>query len=108
MEQKEYSFAIGDTHLFPIIHAMIQKDDKLIFKGNNDKDVFHANDTKTYVSAPAYSGGRKKKSMKATHTRTKRTHVCKDGVKRTVYAKNGKDYVMRKSKVTGAVRFEKI
>lgn len=66
---------------------------------------------------PASSGGaRQKKSIKkkpVTHQRTKRKHTCKDGRIRTIYTtkgacrKDGKDYVMRKSKKTGKMRFEK-
>jgi hypothetical protein len=63
------------------------------------------------LDVTAKGGARKKRVAKkaaATHKRTKRTHTGKDGVKRTVYTKDGNDYVMRRSKTTGKTRYVKV
>lgn len=52
---------------------------------------------------PRLSGGKKTKS----YTKTGRTHVCKDGVKRTLYEKNGVFYVKRLSAKTATYRYRK-
>jgi len=48
-----------------------------------------------------------KKSSASSYKRTTRKHVSKSGVKRTIYTKDGKDYIKRRSK-TGKVRMEKL
>jgi hypothetical protein len=52
----------------------------------------------------------KSKTVKkaSTYKKTARKHTAKDGTKRTIYSKDGKEYVKRVSKKTGAVRFVKL
>ena len=47
----------------------------------------------------------KSRSVKSAYKRTKRTFADKDGKKRTIFTKDGKEYVQRRSKTTGKVRY---
>lgn len=47
-----------------------------------------------------------KQPTKSTYTRTTRKHTDKSGKTRTIYTKGGKEYVQRRSKKTGKVRYE--
>lgn len=74
-----------------------------------------------WASPVSKTGGAKKKrsgrkvvkkaaSVKkdSTYKRTRRVHTSKSGTKRTVYTKDGKDYVKRVSSKSGKVRFQKL
>ena len=54
----------------------------------------------------ARTGGANQKGVK--YHKTTRKHTDKSGKTRTIYTKDGKEYVQRRSKKTGKVRYEKV
>lgn len=60
-------------------------------------------------ASPARKATRKPKTATtSSYKRTTRVHTSKDGKKRTIYTKAGSEYVQRRSKKTGEVRYVKI
>lgn len=48
------------------------------------------------------------KALKKDYVRTSQKHTSRCGTKRTIYTKNGSEYIKRLSKKTGKMRFVKV
>ena len=67
--------------------------------------------TNANANANAMDGGAKRRSRRrasAAYTKTTRKYVGRDGVKRTVYVKDGKSYVKKRSSKTGKLSYRQV
>jgi len=92
-----------DVQVVDIYNELSESDRNIIIK------FFSEFSEPTLHSQSVQQGGKKRKSVKAiTPVKTEKTHKCKDGVIRRLYAKGQDLYVKMKNSTTGKFVYKKI